>query len=355
MKIFVLGDSFCPASALRPAFEKLDGHSISYANVVDEPTWQPISASESQLSEYLGSPAQVIAALGVNDGYGHDVLVIQGAPVTDAVIAAAPKLKLICVARGGPVNVDVEAATERGIPVVTTPGKNATAVAELTIAMLVMLARRLPEAERYVNEGGEVYIDNYEGANWFGHNLAGHMLGLVGFGHVGSRVTNRALAFEMRVLVYDPFVPASEIREAGAEPADLSRLLSEADYVSLHARATSENCAMIGASQFDLMKPGVCFVNTARDSLVDEEALHSALRSGHVAGAALDIASPSQAGSRHRLLELSNVLMLPHIGGATFDTLVNGGHVAVAEIQRFASGHPLANVVNPSVLSGTRE
>ena len=135
MRILVLGDSYCPSLSLRPAFEDLPGHDVMFVDVIDEPSWRPSTPSEQHLREYLGSPAQVIAAYG-----GQEVLVVQGAPVTDAVIAAAPELRLICVTRGGPVNVDIGAATARGIPVVTTPGKNATAVAELTIAAMIIVA-----------------------------------------------------------------------------------------------------------------------------------------------------------------------------------------------------------------------
>ena len=169
----------------------------------------------------MGSPGQVIAALD-----RHDVLVVQGAPVTDAVLDAAPGLRLVCCARGGPVNVDVAAATARGIPVVTTPGKNADAVAELTIAFMVMLARRLPEILRHVEAGGEFGHDNYEGAHWFGHDLAGHTLGLIGFGQIGRRVATRARAFGMRVIAVDPFVEPAVIarrRRRAGRPRDAAR------------------------------------------------------------------------------------------------------------------------------------
>ena len=347
MKVLVLGDSYCPVSSLAPAFEGLPGHVVTLADVVDEPSWRPLSASEQRIRELLGSPAQVIAALD-----GHEILVVQAAPVTDAVLEAGPELKLVCVARGGPVNVDVEAATARGIPVVTTPGKNATAVAELTMAMIIMLARRIPEGIRHVEGGGEVFVDNYEGAHWFGHDLAGHTLGIVGFGQIGRRVAVRARAFGMRVLAYDSFVSAADIRQGGAEPSDeLDELLEASHHVSLHARATAQNRGLFGSHQFARMRTGACFINTARDILVDEDALDTALRSGHLAGAALDIASPSPEGTRHRLLASPNVLLLPHVGGATFETLTNGGRMAVAEIERFAAGEPLLNLADRGVLT----
>jgi phosphoglycerate dehydrogenase-like enzyme len=347
VRILVLGDSYCPGLSLRPALADLPGHEVTFSDVVDDPTWQPSTPSEHRLREYLGTPAQVIAALE-----GHDVLVVQAAPVTDAVLDADRDLRLVCVARGGPVNVDLEAATARGIPVVTTPGKNATAVAELTIAAMIMVARHVPAALRHVLGGGELYVDNYEGARWFGHELAGHTLGLIGFGQVGRRVASRALAFEMRVLAHDPYVDPATIREHGAEPVDLDVLLESSDFVSLHARANAENRGLIGRAALARMRRGAYLVNTARDLLVDEDALDEALASGSLGGVALDVASPTVEAHPHPLLRHRNVLLLPHVGGATFETLANGGRMAAAEIERFAAGRPLVNVANPGTLAG---
>jgi D-3-phosphoglycerate dehydrogenase len=348
MRILVAGDRFCPTSAFREAFRPLASeHDVSYIEVVDEPDWRPETPSERSLKETMGSPSQVIAALD-----GHEVLVIQGAAVSDAVLDAAP-LRLVCCARGGPVNVDVAAATERGIPVVTTPGKNADAVAELTIAFLVMLARQLPVVIRYVEGGGEFAHDNYEGAKWFGHDLAGHTLGLVGAGQIGQRVATRALAFGMRVVAYDPFVDPGAVLAVGAEPVGLDELLATSDFVSLHARATSENRGLIGPEQIGQMKRGAYLVNTARDTLVDESAIIDALASGRLAGAAFDLISPSPTTGLHPLLAFPNVIITTHIGGATYETLHHGGEMAVAAIRRLAAGEPLVNLANP-VVAATR-
>src|SRR5262245_22268049 len=131
MRILVVGDSYCPASAFEGAFARLaDTHDLTFIDVADAPGWSPTTPSERRLAEYLGSPGQIVTALA-----DHEVLVVQGAPVTDAVLDAGPNLRLVCCARGGPVNIDLVAATERGIPVVITPGKNADAVADLTVAI----------------------------------------------------------------------------------------------------------------------------------------------------------------------------------------------------------------------------
>jgi D-3-phosphoglycerate dehydrogenase len=352
MKILVIGDSYCPSWALRPAFRGLgEVHEITFADVKDEPSWQPASASELVIREYLGSPAQMIGFLD-----RHDVLVLQAAPVTDVVLDACPSLRLVCVARGGPVNVDVAAATERGIPVVITPGKNAQAVTELVFGLMVMLARKIPAVTRYLEGGGALARDNYEGAMWFGHELQGKTLGLVGHGQVGQRVARLAVAWGMRVLVYDPFVEPALIVAAGLEPVALDDLLGRSDFVSLHARSTPENRGLIGSDAFARMKRGAILINTARDTLVDEDALYDALRSGRLGGAGLDVVrapgpdEPLELGRRHRLLEMPNVAIGAHIGGSTGETLLRGGEMASAEIVRFATGEPLENVANRAAL-----
>ena len=227
-------------------------------------------------------------------------------------------------------------------------------MAELTIAFLVMLARRLPEVIRHVEGGGEFGHDNYEGARWFGHDLAGHVLGLVGYGQVGRRVAVRARSFGLRVIAHDPFVEPATLEADGVEPVELEALLVESDFVSLHARATTANRGLIGSAQIARMKQGAYLVNTARDTLIDETALLDGLDTGRLAGAALDVVSPSPEVGRHPLLAHPNVIVTTHIGGATYETLHHGGEMAAAEIERFAAGLPLHNVADPAALDPVR-
>ena len=276
---------------------------------------------------------------------GVEVLVVHGAPVTDEVLDASDMLRLVCCARGGPVNVDVAAASERSIPVVTTPAKNADAVADQTLAFMVMLARRFPHAQRFLLEGNGVGDSAFQGARFFGHDLGGHVLGLVGYGNVGHRVARRARAFEMKVIVFDPYLDL-EGDENVEQVADLETLLERAHFVSLHARATPENENLLGHSAFARMRLGSYFVNTARETLVDEEALDEALSSGRLAGAALDVVRPRNASGPHPLLRHENVVLTPHIGGATHETLLRGATMVAEEIKRFAAGEPLVNVIN---------
>lgn len=326
-----------PARFFADAFAELErAHEVVYLDAAEAPAFVPATPSEQKLREFYGDPAEVVAAMA-----GVDVLVVQGAPVTDAVIAASDMLRLVGCARGGPVNVDVEAVTARGIPLVNTPGKNAEAVADLTLAFIVFLARRLPVAERFLAAGNQLR-DNWEGRRFMGRDLRGLTLGLVGYGQVGHRVAERAVAFGMPVIAYDPFQEASSVEQV----ATLEELLGRADVVSLHARSTPENRGLIDAAAIAAMKPGALLINTAREMLVDEDALDAALASGQIGGAALDVFEAGAAGRPPRLLRHENVVLTPHLGGATIETLRQGADMIAEEVVRLVAGQPLVNVVN---------
>lgn len=345
MKILVVGDSYLPVPVFRRAFTDLPAdHQVTYVQVNAGELLVPRTASEKAISEYEGTPDQLRAALT-----DEEVLVVHGAPVTDAVLDASPKLALVCCARGGPVNVDVATATLRGIPVVTTPGKNADAVADLTLAFMIMLARGIPKAQSFLRDGGRIGESSFEGAQFFGHDLSGRTLGLVGYGHVGRRVAARAQAFDMPILVYDPYVASAQIRAPGIEPCGFDLLLERSDIVSLHARATADNAGLFGAAAFRKMRKGALFINTARETLVDEGALADEIRTGRLAGAALDVVRLRPSSSRSPLLDLEEVVVTPHIGGATHETLLRGALMVAAEVSRFIEGRPLLNVADRSV------
>jgi D-3-phosphoglycerate dehydrogenase len=336
VRILVAGDSFMSADMFRHGLAPLEAsHELEYVQVDADRTPADLS-----IREYEGDPGELAERIR-----GVEVLVVHGAPVTREVLDAGDVLQLVCCARGGPVNVDVAAASERGLPVVITPGKNADAVAEQTLAFLVMLARRFPYAQGFLLEGNAAGESNFEGAQFFGHELGGHTLGLVGYGNVGRRVARCALAFDMSVIVFDPYLDADG--ENGLEQVvELGSLLERSDFVSLHARATAENENLFDHDAFARMKRGSYFVNTARETLVDEDALDEALASGHLGGAALDLVRPRPGGGRHPLLRHGNVVITPHIGGATYETLLRGATMVLREIERLAAGEPLVNVIN---------
>jgi D-3-phosphoglycerate dehydrogenase len=341
LRVLVVGDPYMPVPAFTAALAGLPV-TVSELQISSPEVPPPRTESERVLREYAGDPAAVARAVA-----GHDVLIVHGAPVSAEVLDAGP-LRLVCCARGGPVNIDVPAATERGIPVVNTPGKNAEAVAELTIAFALLLIRAVPRAARHLADGGGFADSVFEGGEFFGREAPGMTLGLVGYGNVGREVAWRARALGFAPLAYDPQPPAGPA--ADAELVSLEELLSRSDIVSVHARATEANRHMFSAQLFSAMRPGALFINTARESLVDEQALQAALERGQLGGAALDVMEAPPAGHRHPLLSLSNVFVTPHIGGATAETLRRGAELAAAGVADLLAGRVPANLVNPQVL-----
>lgn len=342
MRVLAVGDPYMPVTCFTEALASLgDAVTITELQIDRTDPEPPRSPSESRLREYAGDPAMIAGA-----AVGHHVLVVHGAPVS-AEVLDIPGLQLVCCARGGPVNVDVAAATERGIPVANTPGKNAEAVAEMTIAFALMLIRGMPRASRHIADGGRLAESVFEGREFFGREAPGTVIGLVGIGHVGRQVAVRAIALGFSVIAHDPVPPPAV--PPGVTLVTLDRLLAESDVVSVHARATPENQHLFGAKAFARMRPGSCFINTARESLVDETQLADSLRRRHLAGAALDVVEHSRADDRHLLLDLPNVFLTPHIGGATHETLRRGASQAVDAIAATLAGRRPASVVNPEV------
>lgn len=344
VRVLVAGDSYMPASIFTRALARLgDAVAVTELQIASTEAAARRTDSQRALREYVGDPDDLIAAVP-----GHEVLVVHGAPVTAEVLDAAP-LRLVSCARGGPVNVDVAAATARGIPVTNAPGRNAEAVAELTVAFALMLIRKVPASARYLLDGGPHADNVYEGREFLGDEASSTTLGLVGLGHVGRQVAARGRALGFTLLGYDPVPPAA--LPVGLDLVGFEELLSRSDIVSLHARATPDNRHLFGAAAFARMPNGAFFINTARESLVDEEALRRALASGALAGAALDVVEPRPAGQAHPLLALPNVIITPHTGGATHETLARGAQMAVTAVARLVSGQLPEHVVNPEVLA----
>src|SRR3984885_5450991 len=240
-----------------------------------------------------------------------DALVVRSAvQVDDALMEKAPKLRVIGRAGVGVDNIDAEAATRRGIVVMNTPGANAVAVAELTIALMLALARKLPIANATMHAG------KWEKKSLQGAELRGKTLGILGLGRVGLEVAKRARGFGLEIIGSDPFVSAAVARENGISLLPLEELFGKADYLTLHVGLTPQTQGIINAKTLATMKKGVRIINCARGELVEDAALVDALKSGHVAGAALDVFTEEPPKSSP-YFELDNVILTPHIAGST--------------------------------------
>lgn len=273
-----------------------------------------------------------LAKEGLAEAIGsYDALIVRsGTKVDAAAIDAGANLKVIGRAGIGLDNVDVEAATRRGVMVVNAPQSNILSAAEHTIALMLALARNVPQADASLRAGA------WERERFQGVEVHGKTLGIVGLGRVGSMVAQRALAFGMRLIAFDPYVSKERARELGIElMPDIGALLVQADFVTIHLPRTSETEALIGERELALMKEGARLVNTARGGIVDEAALAAALESGRLAGAALDVFETEPPPSDHALFGLPNAIVTPHLGAATREAQDKAG-IAIAEMIRLA-------------------
>ena len=273
-----------------------------------------------------------------------DALIVRSATqVTPALIEAAPKLRVIARAGTGVDNVDVAAATARGILVMNAAGANSISVAELAIALMLSLARAIPAADASMKQGV------WEKKRFMGTELRGKLLGVVGFGRIGREVAARARAFGMEIVAYDPFIAARAAEAAGVPLAELDDLLARADFVTLHVPALPETRHLINAARLAKMKKGVRIVNTARGELIDEAALAAAIESGQVAGAGLDVFDP-EPPTDSRLTSLPQVVVTPHIAASTTEGQELVGNETAIQVRDYLKEGIIRNAVNfPSV------
>ncbi|MDA1192673.1 MAG: D-glycerate dehydrogenase, partial [Candidatus Poribacteria bacterium] len=254
--------------------------------------------------------ADRIAALDGLMTYGHE-------PVTDAMMATASNLKVISNIGVGIDHIDKEAARRRGIAVGNTPGILSDATADMTFALLLASARTVVPSNRYVQRGEWMY---YDPNIFWGHDVHGMTIGIVGMGRIGYAVAKRAQGFDMKVLYHKRTRREDWERELGMTYADLDTLLRESDFVTLHTPMSPETRHLIGARELGLMKPTVTLVNVARGGVVDHDALYNALKNGSIRAAALDVTDPEPINTDHPLLALENCLIVPHLGSATVHT-----------------------------------
>ena len=274
----------------------------------------------------------------------YDAIVIRSATkLTAELIARGERLKVIGRAGVGVDNVDVEAATRRGIVVANAPESTVVSAAEHTIGLLVALARNIPQAHAALKDG------RWERSRWGGIELADKTLGVLGFGRIGRQVARRALGLGMRVVGYDPFVAPERFRELGADPVEtVEEVFDAADFLTLHLPLTDDTRRFVGAEAIAKMRDGVRIVNAARGELVDEPALADAIRSGKVAGAALDVFSAEPYEGE--LLGLENVVTTPHLAASTEEAQDRAGLIVAEQVVAALDGGLVTNAVNIPVV-----
>ena len=295
----------------------------------------------------LWDPEELGARL-TNEGF--DALAVEADFLFEELFDTAPNLRVAAICRGDLHHADLEAATERGVAIVRTPARNAQAVAEFAVAQMLALARHTSTGERYVREGQwEDPADPY--VRFRGRELGGATLGIVGFGAIGRAVARIAAGFGMHILAYDPYVSASARADEadGVEMTSLETLLAASDFVSMHVPDTPETLGMLNEARIAAVKPGAYLVNVTNSSVTDRAALAAALAEGRLAGAALDVHEAHPIPPDSPFIGLPNVLLTPHIGGATWETIERHSAMVAEDFERFARGERPLRLVNPDV------
>ena len=321
--------------------------------LVVEPVAQPgldalSAAHDSDIR--LGLPrADLLEAL--RDGGGWDALVVRSQTRVDAELlaAAAPRLSVVGVASVGIDRIDVEAATRAGVMIVNAPTGNTIAAAEHTMALMLALLRRVPDADASVRKG------EWERGRYTGRELRGKTLGIIGLGKIGRAVARRATGFEMRVLASDPYLTEEQAAEAGAKLVGMAELLHRSDVITVHTPLTSQTRHLLGRAQLDATKPGAFVLNVARGGIVDESALADALASGQLAGAAVDVFSTEPMGPDNPLRAAPNLVLTPHLGASTAEAQDRVGVEMAEQVLMALAGVTPPYAVNaPSVAPETQ-
>lgn len=347
MRTLLIGDRFIPAGAYRAALAQAGAEPAGVT--VTEVEWSGGKSEQhaaQQRMEVHGAGAVPAPAELLDAARGAEALCLHFAPVGAELLAAADRLRLIAVARAGLENVDLAAATARGIAVVPALGRNAGAVAELQIGLMLAEARNIARADASIKAGG--WRKEFPGARV---ELADSVVGMVGFGHVGRVFARRMAGFGARLLAYDPYATDDQLAEHGVERMpDLDQVFLRSDFVVVQARHTPETERFIGAAQLALMKPDAYFVNVSRSRVVDTGALLEVLQQGRISGAGLDVfdAEPLPPDSPWRALD--NVTLTTHFGGDTASTNTTSARLVAAAVLEFARTGRVGHAVNAAEL-----
>jgi D-3-phosphoglycerate dehydrogenase len=300
--------------------------------------------SDEELREFVGSEEDALEACR-----GAEIVVSHMPKLSRRVIEALPEMRALGCTRTEPVNISVRACTERGVPIFYAPGRNARAVAEFTVGLIIAELRDIGRGHAALSQGvwrAELYLHDTAP-----RELNGQTAGLIGFGNIGRLMPGYLRSFGMRVLAYDPYVDDEVFERHGAERVmRMDELLEASDIVSLHARVTAETRGFIGEAQFRRMKRGAIFVNTARGPMVDYDALYRALADGHLGGAGLETFATEPPPPDWPLLRLPNVTLTPHIAGCSRESVQVAADLVCSDIARWMKGEPPLRCFNPEAL-----
>lgn len=346
MKLLAIGDKFIPKESMNEGLKELDKYGIDVTIREWEHENLEMLQKDNLLIEQHGPDAVELTQELVGDISEYDILVVQFTPISKQIIDKAKKLKIIGVLRGGVENIAYEYAATKGITVMNTPGRNARAVAEFTMGMILSEVRNIARSHAALKKGEWRKKFPNSGAI---PELCGKTVGIVGFGAIGQLMAGYLKAFGCNVIAYDPFL---NVNFDGVNIVELPYLMKNSDIITIHARLTADTHHLIGRKEISLMKPNAVLVNTARSGLVDEKALKEALEKGKISGSALDVFDVEPLAEDDILMKLDNVTITPHAAGSTKDAFTNSPKLMRDILIKTIKGEkrlPIINGIKPEI------
>ncbi|WP_422448434.1 2-hydroxyacid dehydrogenase [Thermoanaerobacterium sp. DL9XJH110] len=347
VKALLIGDAMIPGGDFEAAAKKHLSEYIEEVLVGDwEDNWDELQRRRLIVEKNGPEVEEVVPLIKER---GRDVSMLFGlfVPISKEAFDCMPKLKIVGVSRAGLENVNIQEATKRGVLVFNVEGRNAEAVSDFAIGMMLAECRNIARAHYSIKSGK--WRKEFSNSNWI-PELKGKTVGIVGFGYIGRLVARKLSGFEVERLVYDPHVKREEIIESGCTPVDKETLFSKSDFITLHARLTEDSKNLVGEREISLMKSTAYIINTARAGLIDQNALLNALKSKKIAGAALDVFWEEPIPENSELLALDNVTLTSHLAGTTKEALTRSPELLMEDVRKFLKGREARFIVNPEVL-----
>ncbi len=350
MTILCIGDAMISSQYFAEAARRLHIKKVSIEVDDWEKDWDKLQKRRLIIEKEGPSAEKVIAQISTANK-ATEILLVLFCPISKEAIDTLPQLKLIGVARGGLENIDIDYATKKGILIHHIEGRNAQAVSDFTIGLIIAEARNIARSHYALKNG--IWRKEYVNSNMI-PELKEKIIGLIGFGHVGQLVAKKLSGFEVEILAFDPYLSEEKVHKHRARKVSLEYLLQNSDFISLHARLGEESKNMLGEKELSLMKNTAYLINTARAGLIKEDALFNLLKNKKIAGAALDVFWEEPIPKDSPWLKLDNVTLTSHLAGTTREALTNSPLLLVEDINRLLDNNEPHFVVNPEVL-GNKE
>jgi len=347
MKAIISGDPMITSEMFKPAFDKHIKKFFNELAMQDfETEWTRLQDRRLRV-EQQGPEIETVPEIVLKEGKNAELLAGLFVPVSSKLMDAMPNLRIVGLARAGKENINLAEATKRGILAFNVMGRNAEAVSDFAIGLMLAESRNIAKAHNSIkNKGWQKEFSNVD----FVPQLKGKKVGIAGFGYIGRLVAQKLQGWDLEVLVYDAFTPEADIREANCTPVDKETLFKESDFISIHLRLVEATKGWASKEYLDLMKPTSYLINTSRSGLVDMKYLYEVLKNKKIAGAGLDVFDEEPIDPNSPFLDLENVTLTTHIAGTTTEVLTGSPYLLFEDIERFLSGKKAQFILNPEVL-----